>query len=364
MKYFILIIATILPTLGIQARETRQTHDLEFRPAVPFRELIGAEVRNYQDEKLGRIATITADLSNGRLVEVVVVGRGGLFGIGAKAKAVPPRALTIDKASRVVRLDVSRAKFDAAPKFDPASRPEKVAEYYRYFGLKPWFFLKGETVQANAEILELGYVQTTKRLVGMPISNHDGDYLGRIEGLVMDLPLGRVVHVIVKTEADSSPRRVIQPRALKFNAAKTMLVLDNNYVELDGEPHFKWTDGRRTDFNQETYVNREVKADRGLHSKQNLSEGLAPVATLMEQGKNFRDVQKTAKIQRAIQADPKLSANAKDIEVVTLNAQTTLRGHVNTPEGKQRIGEIAEQAGRPENVSNLIEVRPISATPR
>ena len=363
MKYLILLIATILPTLGIQARESTRTHDLDFRPSVPFRELIGAEVRNYQDEKLGRISAIAVDLSNARLVEVVVVGRGGLFGIGAKTTAVPPRALTIDKASRVVRLEISRARFDSVPKFDPSNRPEKVAEYYRYFGLKPWFFLEGETVQPNAEILKLGYVERTNRLVGLPISNPDGDYIGRIEGLVMDLPKGQVVHVIVKTDPESSPRRIIQPRALKFNAAKTTLILDNNYVEMDGEPHFKWTDGRRSNFHQESYVNREVKADRGLHSRQNFSEGLVPAATVMEHGKNFRDVQKTAKILGAIQSDPKLSANAKNIEVVTLNAQTTLRGHVNSPEGKRRIGEIAKKAGRPENVSNLIEVRPISATP-
>ena len=59
-----------------------------------------------------------------------------------------------------------------------------------------------------------------------------------------------------------------------------------------------------------------------------------------------------------IQADPTLSTTAKEIEVVTLNAQTTLRGHVNSVEGKQRIGEIAAKSGRAENVSNLLEVRP------
>ena len=83
----------------------------------------------------------------------------------------------------------------------------------------------------------------------------------------------------------------------------------------------------------------------------------------MAQGQNFRDEQKTSRILQAIQADPALSANAKNVEVVTLNAQTTLRGHVNTAEGKRKIGEIAAKAGRPENVSNLLEVRPNYANP-
>ena len=134
-------------------------------------------------------------------------------------------------------------------------------------------------------------------------------------------------------------------------------MLDDNYKQLAGEPHFKWLNSNT--FQQEAYVNREVQSDKGLHSKQNAQEGKVGSADAMEQGLNFRDREKTRIIMQAIQADPTLSANAKNVEVVTLNAQTTLRGHVNRIEGKQRIGEIAAKAGRPENVSNLLEVRPL-----
>jgi osmotically-inducible protein OsmY len=50
------------------------------------------------------------------------------------------------------------------------------------------------------------------------------------------------------------------------------------------------------------------------------------------------------------------------VEVGTLDGRVTLRGHVNTDEGKRVIGEIAAKAVRPENVSNLLEVRPVPVT--
>ena len=61
-----------------------------------------------------------------------------------------------------------------------------------------------------------------------------------------------------------------------------------------------------------------------------------------------------------MRADTNLSQNAENVEVGTLNGRVTLRGHVNTDDGKRIIGEIAEKAGQPENVSNLLEVRPLA----
>ncbi len=69
-------------------------------------------------------------------------------------------------------------------------------------------------------------------------------------------------------------------------------------------------------------------------------------------------MQKTGKINQGIQGNSGLSGNAKNVEVVTLNSQTTLRGHVNTAADKAKIGAIATKAGRQENVSNQLEVRP------
>ena len=368
-------IKTLVATIGaalscycLSASETPKPNVLEYRAEEQFTEFKGAAVRNLQNEKFGTVSDVTVDLQNGRLVEVVVSSGGGFFGIGARKTSVAPRALTLDAANRVLRLDVSKAKFAAAPRFyrsnmNGASAIESLEALNCYYGLKPWFFEEGQAVKKNEEILQLGHVERSTHIIGLPVIDTNGRVIGRVGVVKMDLPKGQIPHVVVMTNDTGSPQRVIQSRALRFNSSKNALILDNSAVELAGQPHFKWLDGNQSAFQQESYVNRKVEADAGLHSRQNAQEGIVKTATPMAQGQNFRDEQKTSRILQAIQADPTLSANAKNVEVDTLNAQTTLRGHVNTAEGKRKIGEIAAKAGRPENVSNLLEVRPNYAAP-
>jgi hypothetical protein len=285
---------------------------------------------------------ITADVENARLVEVVVMS-GGFIGIGAKATPLPPRALVLDTANHVMRLDVSKEKFNAAPKFDlsdiaASSQRDRVAAVNRYFGLEPWFYLEGQVVKKNTRILRLGHVQRADFLIGMPIRNKNGDSMGVIDSVRMDLSLGQIVHLTSATGAKDHPLSVIQPRELKYNASRDGFVLDNSLGELADEPKFKWTDGSKKSYREEAYVNR----DSG--------------SSAMDQGANYRDQQKSARVRAAIQADPVLSGQAGGIHVATLNAQTTLRGHFSSSAAKRKAGELAMEAGRPENVSNQLEV--------
>ena len=359
-----LLVGTFAATCSyLSAQGAVKEHPLQYRAQESFTELNGVDVWNLQNQKLGTIQYLTADLENARLVEVIVNSSGGFLGMSGRTTAVPPRALIFDNDNHMVRLDISKERFDAASRFDKshmmsATQSGRVAEINRYYGLHPWFFEEGQKTSKNTQILCLGHVERADRLLGFKIVNTKGEYIGKVGSLIYDLTKGQIIHIVVVNEGKVTPRSVIQPRALRFNVANNGLILDESKAEFAGEPHFKWLDGGSTAFQQESYVNREVAADHGVHSRQNRRSGLINSAILMEQGKSFRDEQKTARINQAIQADPTLSATAKEIEVVTLNAQTTLRGHVNTPEGKRRIGDIAAKAGRPENVSNLLEVRP------
>ena len=366
MKLSSLLISSILvATCCVQAKEAAKPHELEYRDTEKFTKLIGLEIRNLQDEKLGKVKFITVDLENARLVEIVVTTTGGVWGLGTKITAVPPRACILDEEKNVMRIDTTKAKFNGAPTFDAkdiaaSSQQKEVEEVNRYYGLQPWFFTKGQTVKKNEKILRLGYVQRTDKLLGLPIVNTKGAFVGHIETITMDLPKGEVVHIVAVTADKTSPRSSVQARALKFNSARDGLILDDNMAELAGEPHFKWTNDKKKSFKQEAYVNREVEADNGHHSKQNAKEGIVSKSTSIEKGQNYRDEEKTRTILALIQAEPKLSATAKDIEVVTLNGQTTLRGHVDRTADKKKIGEIAMKAGQPENVSNLLEVRKVT----
>lgn len=361
MKLKFLLITSALAALCSCTQPGDATHSTQkgYRAAESFTELIGLEVRNNDNEKLGIVKYITADLVNARLVEVVVASslKSG------STKAIPPRALMLDIPRQVMVLDASRQKFSGAPEFDlsdfaGSSQRGAVARVNRYFGLEPWFYTEGQTAHANTQILRLGHVETLGNIIGMSIVSTSGRPIGKVTTMRTDLTKGQIVHVVVDEGGVGGSHRVVQPGALRFNESKNGLVLEERSHELAGEPRFRWLNGSRTAYQEEAYVNREVEADKGLHSKQSVREGIVRKSIPMDEGESFRDEQKTARIKQAIQADSSLTAHCKNVEVVTLHSQTTLRGHVNSIESKQRIGAIAMQVGRPENVSNLIEVRP------
>lgn len=318
----------------------------EFRQEETFHELIGMEVRNLQNEKLGRIQAIIADVANGRIVEVVVNAGGGFAGMGGKLLALPPRALAPDFTDKVLRVDVSKSRFEAGPRFDSSHMKEatqraKIADVIRYYGLAPWFALDGQKVEKNGAILQLGHLERTSQILDLPVHSSKGDYLGMVNTLFMDVPKGFLYHVIVADPSRSLPHRVLQARSLRYNTAKTGLIWDASYVDVADKPLFQWNGDDRRTFKQEAFVNRDLGVAAGKP---------------LRQGSDARDRDKTARIRAAIQADPTLSAAAGNVEIATWHSLTTLRGNVNTSAIREKIGEIAQNAGRAENVSNLIQV--------
>jgi len=326
--------------------------------------IIGLPTTDSENQKVGIVQDLALDVENGRVVEVIVAS-GGFLGLGQRTVAVPPGALTLDPGGRIYHLNVDKEKFKAAPAFAMSKwaehcQSQRVAEAYRYFGQVPYFAADGqESKSGNTATEPLGFVQRCTKLLDLPVQNLQNERLGTVDAFQFDMARGYVVHVIVLAPRLSLARNIIPARALRFNAAHNALCLDVSTQAFQNEPRFRYLNGEPGDYKQEKYSNTGVAANEGVNTRQNVQEGTVSTYTPLAQGASFRDVDKTYRIYAAIRADASLSQNAQHIEVGTLNGRTTLRGHVNTEEGKRVLGEIAANAGRPENVSNLIEVRPL-----
>ena len=404
-----------------QDQKAEPPPDVDFREVQQSLSVIGMEIKDSQDQKLGRVKDLALDLEKGRLVEVIVAS-GGFLGFGQRTVAVPPGAFKFDPTGGVLRLNVDKEKFKAAPDFAMSKWAEHcqsrhVAEAYRYYGQTPYFAADGQDSKSGNTATEpLGYVQRSSELLGLPVKNRQNEPLGNVNTFLFDLLSGRgrgyVTHVIVRDYGFLKTKSVIPARALRFNATHDALYLDVSAQAFKNEPRFRWThknaprfmwtygssgpvqhtpenephyygqsspfqqayeneprfEARTRDekgpFQQETYSNTKVAANDGVNTRQNVQEGTANTYTPLVQGTSFRDVEKTYQIYAAMRADASLSRNAQNVEVGTLNGRVTLRGHVNTEEGKRVIGEIAAKAGLalPENVSNLLEVRPLPGT--
>jgi hypothetical protein len=83
--------------------------------------LIGMEVRNNENQKLGEIKDLV--LENPGKVSYAVLAVGGFLGIGEKLIAIPPSALKVATDGEYLILNADKAKIQAAPGFAATAWP-------------------------------------------------------------------------------------------------------------------------------------------------------------------------------------------------------------------------------------------------
>ena len=304
---------------------------------------VDIEVKSYDDETLGRIKDLAVDLVNGRIVEVLVVVDSSLDA-GRKMVAVPPFALVSDPGEKIYRLNTSVEEFRSAPGVEPkhwsaSVTSERVAAAYRMFGQEPYFIEEGVAPGKTARRpkVPLGYVERCNFLLDLPVSNLRGDKFGNVWSLTLDIPQGRILNVTVQPEGEFKTMRVLPAMALSFNEAHNGLLLDESKHEFKEEPRMVFTEAA---FGNE--ATEKEQAYEGPHTSDRL-----------EQGTNYRDVDRTVQINRAIRA---AKINRRNVQVGTVNGRVTLRGWVDSEDDRRRIGEIAIAVARLELVDNQLTV--------
>ncbi len=330
------------PAIELAPVETTANKD-GVGPEIRSDVFINVQVKNLQDESLGRIKDLGIDLINGRIVEVLVRSDDSLE-VGNKVVAVPPLALLPDGLNQVYRLDISAERFKTAAaidlsKWEEFGRSARVAATYHLFGQETYFFEEGaraSTTDSRPKV-PLGYVERASKIVDLPVGNRAGEKFGKVWSLTMDIPKGRIRSVIVLAPGNFLTKSVVPAMALSFNPARDALVLDDTKLEYADEPRFVYTAAA---FGQDAY-SREESYKGPLTSE------------VLVQGSSYRDIDQTVHINKEIRA---AKLNNRHVEVGTINDRVTLRGWVDTNEDKRRIGAIAIAAARLELVDNQIKV--------
>jgi hyperosmotically inducible protein len=80
-------------------------------------------------------------------------------------------------------------------------------------------------------------------------------------------------------------------------------------------------------------------------------------ATSGDQSNNSADLKITQAIRQALVKDGELSSTAKNIKVITVNGQVTLRGPVNNAQEKAKIDQIARSAGGGAKIVDQLDVK-------
>jgi hypothetical protein len=102
--------------------------------------LIGNDVYNAADEKLGSIKEFMIDMSSGK-IGYAVLSFGGFLGMGDRLFAVPWQALQLDTINKRFTLNASKDKLKNAPGFDKDHWPAMAdtswaTDVYAFYGVK------------------------------------------------------------------------------------------------------------------------------------------------------------------------------------------------------------------------------------
>ena len=100
--------------------------------------LLGNDVYNLDDEKLGTIKEFMIDMGTGRIA-YAVLSYGGFLGMGDRLFAVPWQALKLDTANHRFTLNVAKEALKDAPGFDKdhwpsMADPTWATGVYKFYG--------------------------------------------------------------------------------------------------------------------------------------------------------------------------------------------------------------------------------------
>lgn len=98
-------------------------------------EIMGTNVKNYDDETIGEIQDLIVDFKSGRILGVVI-STGGFLGIADSLSSVPVSALHYDAATKAFKTKLTKAQLVKAPSYkkdtwetDKEAMGEKIRAY-------------------------------------------------------------------------------------------------------------------------------------------------------------------------------------------------------------------------------------------
>jgi len=219
--------------------------------------ILGSEVFSSDQQRLGKLDDFVVDLDSGRIL-YAVIGSGGLLGAGERRVAVPPGAFLRTNGSTErnansernegaggyrLELNVDKEKLSSAPQITrEMEKPESIgqsgfiSQVYQYYGQSAgWMTASGATDRT------FNNVRRASDLVRTKVENANNETVGKVEDLVVDLPMGHVVYMVF-----SPSRRLdlgdnlyaLPPNILTWNVEQKTFVSDIGKEKLQAAPHF------------------------------------------------------------------------------------------------------------------------------
>jgi sporulation protein YlmC with PRC-barrel domain len=212
--------------------------------AIRASRLIGVDVTNPQGDDLGEIRDLLIDVHDGR-IGYAVLDYGGMLNVGDNLFAVPISAFrpSADGSGLIVNIDNDKLEHapsfarDQWPDFNSSDYTSRVDRYYASHASS-----ESQTSNAAQPRHEgswphaSGALWRVSRLIGKDVDNKQGDDVGQINDLVVNMRNGRVRYVLLQYDKPSSleaERWAVPIAALDFNSTHHDVVLNASPEQMD-----------------------------------------------------------------------------------------------------------------------------------
>jgi len=233
MKSQIITYSTALAVLWAVAMPAQTTAPLSHLER--GKQFIGKNVRSTDNKRAGKVDDVIVDLTTGRILYVVVKGSN-------KRLSIPP-ALFSNTQDTPIRVNLDESKLEAGTEFTSAvdtpqtiNKADYVSKVYKSYDQQAWW------AGANpAEVGTFNNVHKVSDLVGMKVINVNGNDIGKVDNVALDMAIGRVAFVLLDPDSSlklGSDLYALPPDAFTWNADKKALSSDIDQQKLTAAPHF------------------------------------------------------------------------------------------------------------------------------
>ena len=225
-------------------RPAEAAQDVAF-PLAKMQDVLGQSVTTSQGKEVGRIENVILDAATGDALYVVVTS-GGVVGLGSTLRTLPWGVVQAAADRQAFQLQIEAETFTRAPHFDPDSWPDMEDRHWVdaiqvYYGRAPRL---GPRLPADtSEPVAQGPrpVLRAKSVVQGQVMNPQGQRLGEIEDVVLDVTTGKVAYAVLAFKRFPRPGEkwfALPWQALKQSKGLGTFLLAVEAQVLDAAPGF------------------------------------------------------------------------------------------------------------------------------
>jgi uncharacterized protein YrrD len=362
-------------------------------------ELIGKDVRNTQNESLGKVSDLIVSLDSGR-VPYGIIAHGGALGVGRTKTAVPVTDLQYSADRKHVMLSATKEELKAASKSCPANWPHgRSDEWTRsidgFYG-QPGAFAERDRLDGTAGKQYVrdvndkdGVVRYNTRdgsifgktnefatatdIIGKEVRNASDESLGKVSDLIVSLDSGRAPYAIIAHGGALGVGRTktaVPISEIQCSGDYKTVTMSATKEDLKASSKTcpeNWPHGRSTEWSRSVdgfygqpsaFANWRFERetlDGSLERKEYVRDPNEKGATrLMKPA----DVEIYRRVSTTLRTDATATAEPTDGYKITVEeGVVTLRGQVDTEAEKQDLESKARTVPGVQRVDNQLKVR-------